>query len=212
MNKLLSKFKNSEYSSEKLRFLFFAFGLFAILYFARYLLGMAYSRYEVRTKINANISKALYIFEDEKISFNLDPSGIIPTDDSYVYKFSVSNFNASKQSDVDLSYHVKVRTTTNLPVTIRMYRNELYDSSGATNILAAPVPRNDEDSAWYRMYENLSEYEFYYQNHMTDVYTLVVDYPSVYSKNSEYANSIESIEVILESKQIIQEELYEVCS
>ena len=199
----MEKLRNFKFTSEKIRFLLFVFVLFVILFLARYLLGMAYARYEVRTKINANIDKALYIFEDEKISFNLESDGIIPSDDPYVYKFSVSNFNASKQSDVDIQYQIKVRTTTDLPITIKMYRNELHTSSGATNILGGPVSYQDEDSAWYRVYENSDSYEFYYTNKSTDVYTMVIDFPSVYSSNPIYSNYIESIEITLDSQQII---------
>ena len=43
------------------------------------------TKYEVRAKINANIAKALYIFTDEKLSFNLEPTSIVPSDNPYVY-------------------------------------------------------------------------------------------------------------------------------
>ena len=204
MNKFVDKIKNMEYASEKFRFLIFAVGLFLILFLARFLLGLAFSRYELNAKINANIDKALYIFEDTKLSFNLEPKGIMPRNEPYIYKFSVSNFNESKQSDVDLSYTVQVRTTTNLPITIKMYRNEIYYASGSTNIFGdGAITKQDEDDAWYRLYQSVSEYEFYYTDKTTDVYTMVISFPMDYANNTVYANYLESIEVILNSKQII---------
>lgn len=203
MNKLLNRFKNSPYSAEKIRFLLFALLLFMVFFLARYLLGMAFARYEVRTKINANISKALYIFEDEKLSFNLEPDGIVPSNDPYVYKFSVSNFNASHDSDVDLEYTISMKTTTNLPITIKMYRNELHTAAGATNIFGGAQTKRDSDNTWYRVYTTNQQYTMNYANHVTDIYTIVIDFPASYASNTTYANSIESIEITLESKQII---------
>ena len=42
-----------------------------------------------------------------------------------------------------------------------------------------------------------------YENDVTDIYTIVIQFPSLYSANSVYADYLESIEVILESQQII---------
>ena len=198
-NKVLS----IRYFKEKTKLIIFLIGLIFILFFARYLFGLAYSRYEVRAKINANIDKALYIFEDEKLTFNLEPTGIIPRDDPYIYKFSVSNYNSSKDSDVDISYKVFIRTTTNLPIQLKLYRNELYDSDTAVNQLSGSTSVQDEDGTWYRVYQVSDEFEFFYTSRSTDVFTLVINFPSVYSENPIYADYIENIEVTLDSKQII---------
>ncbi len=203
MTNWISKMQNIKFLEEKKRFLLFVFVLLFILFLAFYLLRVAYARYEVRAKINANIDKALYIFEDDKLDFNLEPEGIIPSDEPYVYRFSVSNYNTSKHSDVDISYQVKVRTTTNLPITVSMYRNELPDAAGAANIFQSSVLEQDEDDAWYRLYSPSSEFEMNYEDDVTDIYTMVISFPSSYASDITYANYLESIEVILESKQII---------
>ena len=203
MTNLIDKFRHIKFLEEKKRFLLFVFLLFFLLLFSFYLLRIAYARYEVRAKINANIDKALYIFEDEKLDFNLEPDGIIPSDEPYTYRFSVSNYNANKHSDVDISYQVKVRTTTNLPITVSLYRNELPSASGAVNMFQSSVLQQDEDDAWYRLYSSISEFEMDYEDDVTDVYTMVISFPSSYATDVLYANYLESIEVILESKQII---------
>ena len=203
MNRLREKLKINSYSNEKLRFLLFSFSLFLVLFLARYLLGMAYARYEVRSKIMANIDRAVYIFTDEKMSFNLEPNGIVPSDDPYVYRFTVSNFMNNKDGDVDLSYLVKIKTTTNLPIIVRLYRNELYNTPGATNILGGATTAQDEDGAWYRVYQSAGSYNMNYNTHTTDVYSLVIDFSSSYKNTPSYANKIEHIQVILESQQVI---------
>jgi len=209
MNTIREKIKGIQLTEEKVRLLLFALALFLSLFLARYLLGLAYSRYEVRTKITANIDKALYIFkDDETLSFNLEPDGIVPRDEPYTYRFSVSNFDDTKHSDVDLSYSVKVRTTTNLPITVSLYRNESYTDAGALSIFNDNHSVQDEDSAWYRVYKCISggedcSYNMLYTQDVTDIYTMVIHFPSTYASNDDYSNYIESIEVILESKQVI---------
>ena len=97
----IDKFRHSKYYEEKRRFLLFVFLLFLILFLAGYLFQVAYARYEVNTKLNANIKKALYILGTDNLSFNLEPDGIVPSDNPYVYKFSVSNFNEKNDTDVE---------------------------------------------------------------------------------------------------------------
>ena len=125
----IDKFRHSKYYEEKRRFLLFVFLLFLILFLAGYLFQVAYARYEVNTKLNSNIKKALYILGTDNLSFNLEPDGIVPSDNPYVYKFSVSNFNEKNDTDVDIYYNVSVKTTTNLPINIKLYRNENYDDN-----------------------------------------------------------------------------------
>lgn len=196
ISKLQIKYKN-----EKIRLVLFAVLLLLLLGLSGTLLRVAYARYEIRSKINANIEKALYIFNDEKMSFSIDDLGLIPSDDSYTYTFSVANFNSDRHSDVDLEYGIKVRTTTNLPITVKMYRG-----TSTTNILGGAVVTQDEDGAYYRTYSCNEMYEMNYLADVTDVYTLVVDFPSSYSENPVYADYLESIEIVLDSHQIVGEE------
>ena len=203
MKTLRSKISNIKYLNEKGRFLLFAFLLIFVLFLSYSLFRIAYARYEMNSKLVANIDKALYLFNSEKLSFNLDPDGIIPSDTPYTYRFSVANFTESKNSDVDLTYKVKIRTTTNLPITIQLYRNQLPSDNGAINILTGSQNVQDEDGAWYRVYNVNTEYEMYFANQTTDYYTMVVNFPAIYATDTTYANSIENIEVTLESKQMI---------
>ena len=133
----------------------------------------------------------------------MEPTGIIPSDDPYTYNFSVSNYNEQKDSDVDISYHIRIRTTTNLPLIIELYRNEEYDDVGATNILLSADDVRDADGACYHVYDSSADYNLYYANETTDIYSLVIYFPETYSADETYANMIDNIEITLESKQMI---------
>ena len=189
------------YAEEKKKFLLFAFLLIALLFLSFYLLRAAYAKYQVDAKINADIDRALYILGQEKLSFNIETDGIVPSSTPYTYRFSISNFNETSVSDVDINYSINIRTTTNLPITLELYRNEL--PANGTNIFGSPVSKQDADGAWYRVYKTTGSYDFYYANTTTDVYTLVINFPLVYANDTTYANYIESIEVNIESKQIV---------
>ena len=202
MNKAINYRFHIKYKNEKFRFLLFAFLLLVVLFLAYFLLSVVYARYEMAAKINADIDKAIYIIDAEKLSFNLEPEGIIPRDEAYTYKFSVSNFKGTTLSDMDISYKVKVRTTNNLGILIKMYRNEL-PSNTATNILGSAEAQQDSDLAWYRLYTSQGEYELPYTTKTTDIYTLEVSFPTSYATNPIYANYLESIEIIIDSKKVI---------
>ena len=90
-----------------------------------------------------------------------------------------------------------------MPIQLKLYRNELYNSETSVNLLNGTSIVQDEDEAWYRIYSVSDEFEFLYTSKSTDVFTLVINFPSVYSENPIYADYIENIEVTLESKQII---------
>ena len=203
MNKRLLNIHNISYVNEKGRFLLFVFFLIFILFVAYFLFQMAYARYEMNARLVANIDKALYIFDTDEVRFNLDPDGIVPSNDPYVYRFSVANFNETQNSDVDISYHVTIRTTTNLPITIQLYRNQLPTDSGAINLFNGVQNVQDEDGAWYHIYDVRDDYEMLYTNEVTDYYTIVINFPLVYASDTTYVNSIENIEVTLDSHQII---------
>ena len=138
MSDFIYKIKHIKHYEEKRKFLLFMFILFFFLFLSFYLFKIAYARYEVHSKINANISKALYILDTGEQSFNLEPDGIVPSNKPYVYKFSISNFNETKETDVDIYYDLKIITTTNLPITIKLYRNEVYDNTNSTNLFFIP--------------------------------------------------------------------------
>ena len=202
--KILDKLKkeNISYYEEKKRLLIVVLGLFLLIILAIKLFQIAYASYESEAKLNANINKALYILEEGGMDFNIDLNKIEPSDKPYVYKFSISNYKGNKHSQVDIEYKIDFKTTTNLPLTYELYRNENYDAAGATDLFDEAKVTQDVDGAWYNTLEGKEKYVLPYTEDKTDIYTLVVHFPKEYKTNTEYADSIENIEVAIISNQV----------
>ena len=204
--KILNKFKkeNIAYFEEKKRFIIVILVMFLIIFIAIKLFQIAYASYESEAKLNANIEKALYILKEGGMEFNIDLDKIEPSPNPYIYKFSVSNFNGNKHSDVDIEYTITLTTTTNLPLTYELYRNENYDDENATNLFKDMIVKQDIDGAWYNYLEGKEEYLFPYQENKTDIYTLVVYFKEENKTTIDYADSIDNIEVKLDSHQVTE--------
>lgn len=203
VDSIKNKINNIKYFTYKKRFLkvslIFAVSILLIIY----LITRAYGSYITTSKLRADIDKAVYIFEEETLSFNIDENKIIPSDDPYTYVFSVQNYNTTQTSDVDLTYNINIRSTTNLPLEIKLYRNENYNASGATNVIGSPTLRQDADGAWYRLYTESDDYPMSYNSNTKDVFTLVINFPRSYAIDTTYVDITENIEVIINSKQVI---------
>ena len=196
---------NTQFIKAKGKLILFGLLLILLVLLVFLIMRFVYASYETDALLNVSIDEAIYIFGDEKMSFNIDSSKIVPSNTPYTYTFSVSNFNSTQTADVDLLYTVQVISTTNLPITMELYRNETY-SQGSTNIHNMIGTLNiiqDNDGAWYREYSKSQEFEMLYTNNSTDVYTLVVKFPASYASDDTYADAIENIEIRLESKQEI---------
>lgn len=204
INKLIVKIKSIKFYEEKVRFLLFSVVLLLLLWLAFKLFEVSYASYQSQAKLNVNIERAIYLIDVSKTSFNIDPEQIVPSDQPFVYKFSVSNFNDSLRSDIDIKYTLKVTTTTNLPLNFNLYRNESYDNATSVDLLETHQSLQDSDGAWYNVYNIDNWYTFNHNDKVTDIFTLVIKFPKVYSTNTIYADAIENIEISIDSKQIIE--------
>ena len=198
-----NKYKNIKYKTEKKRFLKLSFTFGVLIILAIYLITRAYASYVTEATLMADVDKAVYVLDEQLMTFNIDSAKIVPSNDKYSYRFTIANFDATRHSEVDLEYKLKVRTTTNLPITLELYRNQLPTATGATNILGSPTLRQDVDGAWYRVYSETTLYEMDFNEDVTDVYTLLVNFPKQYADDTTYADVTENISIIIESKQIL---------
>lgn len=187
------------------RFILYSFLVFILMICSFYLLSV-YSSYHSKAEINTKVEKAVYILEEGMFSFNIDIDGIFPKEEPYIYQFSIANYNAYQKSNVDLEYSLSFRTTTNLPIEYQLYRNENYDDSNSTNLFSLSSVIQDEDGSWYNQFDLPTKYTFNYHEQMKDIYYLVVYFPKQYSTHSEYADLIDNVEVIVDAKQIIDQE------
>ena len=162
--------------------------------------AQSYARYESSVALSSNVDRAIYLLKDGKMTFNIDPDAIVPSDTPYTYTFTVANHDGNIEGDMNLQYYIQLKTTTNLPITVKLLRNQQY-SQNATNIAQGFDLVQDEDGAWYKLYTQTPTYEFQYNVKRQDTYVLVVEYPAVYKSHLNYAGVPENIEVAIYSEQ-----------
>ena len=196
---IINKINNIKYKEQKLRLIGFGCALLFTLFLSGFLFSITLASYQSQTRLRANIDKALYIFNRDKMSFNIDSSKIIPSNNPYTYKFSISNYKDDKESDFNIIYTLKIKTTTNLPLSFKLYKNTDLNN----NILSNAELKQDVDGSYYRVYTVNDEVLMEYKDKIIDVYTLSIDFPKKYAEDLTYADCLEAIEVIIDSSQAV---------
>ena len=174
-----------------------------ILFIIIAIIPLTISKYETVTNGNINSNIAFYLFNDSYQTENVTLSNVDFTRGYYVVNFSVSNQKGTKVSDVDISYILKVVTTTNLPFEYELYENEDYNDNGATNLISSSntdVSR-DDDGTYFQTF-TMNEETLLYNSPSANQYTLVVYFGDYYN-NAKYQDMVESVRIIIDSKQII---------
>lgn len=186
----------------KFKFVIFIVFILLLLTLFFLLLKKSFSSYLIDADIDLDIEHAVYVFDAETVSFDIDTTDIVPRSEPYVYTFTVANYNDTKQSDVDLEYNISMITTTNLPLTYELYRNESYQNG--TNIINNNSIVTDDDGTFYRKLDINNTYNFYYNARQKDTYYLVVYYNEEYIDNLDYIGLIDNIEIKINSNQIVE--------
>lgn len=161
---------------------------------------LIWSRYESEATSNANVDIAFYLLNEDFKEMSLNLAEIFPQDNAYVYTFSIGNEEGEKTAEIDLSYDLKIRTTTNLPLTYTLYMNQDYEDKNAVNIIETNEIAQDEDGTYFRTMTTKTE-ELYYQEPKTNVYQLVIHFPANYN-TVEYQDIIEMLEITVDSRQL----------
>lgn len=185
----------------RVRFFTFACAFLIILFMGVFALFKSYAFYNSKNDLILDIQTAMYVIDEGEMTFNIDLEKIIPSDETYVYAFSVSNYNETSESDVDLEYELSMETTTNMPLSYKLYYGT-YNKDNADIIVSREL-KQDEDDCWYNVFEVAGKREFTYKEKRTDNYYLVIDFPLAYKYNLEYSDAMENIQVIIKSKQIL---------
>ena len=144
-------------------------------------------------------------------SVDINLGSISPGDTKY-YKFKVYNYVPDENgndvvSETNISYKLKVITTTNLPLSYRLYLNQSPYSSNASSIIKENEALSNDDlitdsfGTYYKVFP-VEEKCFKFDDLKYDEYTLVIDCPEQYSQVL-YQDLIESIKVQVESKQVV---------
>ena len=158
-----------------------------------------YSRYEKQVSSTNNLSTAVYLLDDEYQTITVKLPDVIPSNNQYLYTFSVSNFNMEDHCDTNLKYKIHIRTTTNLRIDYELY--DTWDIENATSYILTNNIEIDSDGTYFRQIYT-DEKVMLYSEDKTDYYTILFTFPDDY-KESKYSGIPELIEINVESKQIL---------
>lgn len=165
------------------------------------LIPTALSKYTSTSTSDTDVDVAFYLLKTNYYTENIALGEIIPRVAPYVYNFNVSNTDGTNRAETNLRYDLSIRTTTNLPLTYELYLNEGYNDAGAENIISTDNINADDDGTFFRVMTTDTEY-FTHLYDETNQYQLVVYFPQAY-KNYVYQNIYDSIEVTINSKQVV---------
>lgn len=165
------------------------------------LISLTLSRYESSASGDPNIKVAFYVIKKDFSTMTLNLDSLFPSDEPYVYTFSVSNSNGEKMCETDMEYDLKIRATTNLPITYDLYMNEDYNDLESTSIIKTNEVLQDDDKTYFRVITTETQ-SFTCTQEKTNIYQLVLYFPEKYNTIS-YQDIIEGIEISVDSRQII---------
>lgn len=157
------------------------------------------AKYESETSTDAEIDIAFYLFKEDYQTMTLNLGTILPQNNVYVYTFTIGNQDGSQSAEIDLTYDLTIRTTTNLPLTYYLYKNQNYTDNNAVDITKTNEILQDEDETYFRTMTTETE-ELLYREPKTNTYQLVVYFPPNYNTEN-YQDIIEAIEIKVESRQ-----------
>jgi len=160
------------------------------------------ARYTSSANSIPEIEIAMYVIDENYQSMSMNLGKMVPREEPYIHNFSISNYNDTTRADVDIEYTITISTTTNIPLVYELYLNQSYNDPDAKNIILTNTIETDEYGTYFRKITT-NPRNFSYKENETDVYQLVIYFPSVYT-NTEYQDMIEGLEIQVQSKQIIE--------
>ena len=160
------------------------------------------SRYESNANVSAEASVAFFVVDQGTYEGSISLSGLEPSNESYYYTFYVRNYDSQGyRTDVNLNYTIKFETTTNLPLTYEIIRNQSFNSTH-TNLLTGFTTRQDDNGVFYKTSNILGTYSFGFANNEVDEYTIKVNFPISYKEHPEYQGSVELFSIIINATQV----------
>lgn len=173
--------------------------LFIVLLMLIVTIPMTLSRYETNANSNVNTSVAYYVLDASYQYLDVKIPDIVPRSEPYIYNFTISNNKSGKRAEVSLEYDLMLKTTTNLELRYELYMNEDYQSGQNTIVTNNVTP--DAYGTYFRELTSPKQF-FDYRYNETNSYTLLIYFDEIY-KDYKYQNVIESIYIIIDSRQTI---------
>lgn len=176
--------------------------LIAIIIIVIILLRKTLAKYETTTSSDKDVDVAFWIVNDDFKTGKILIKDIYPSDKSFDYTFSVSNFkqedngSITKRAETDLQYELTFTMTTNLPLEYQIMKNGSIINTKQDII-------TDTDGTYYKTF-SLGASEMRQGEDSTDNYTIRVTFPKENDTNAEYSDLIEYIKLDLNAKQIVE--------
>ena len=167
-------------------------------------MGVTYTRYESESGLSTVANIAFFIVDTSTQTNSIALEGLTPQAAPFTYRINVTNYDNvnNRRANVDLTYSITFETTTNLPLTYAIYRNEDY-SATATNIISNTSYRQDGDM-YYQTLETSGTRTLLQSSNQTDYYTIAVWFPETYKDNpDEYAGVIDMISIKVHAEQVV---------
>ncbi len=160
------------------------------------------SRYESEANVSAEASVAFFVVDQGTYEGSISLTGLEPSNQPFYYTFYVRNYDKNGyRTDVNLQYDIKFETTTNLPLTYEIIRNQSFSGSH-TNLLTSFTTRQDDNNVYYKTSNILGTYSFGFANNQEDQYTIKVTFPISYKDHPEYQGTIEIFSIIINATQV----------
>lgn len=160
--------------------------------------SLTLSRYESNSTGNADIDIAFYVLNENYQSMPLNLGKIVPRSEPYIYHFTISNEENDYVAETDIEYDLQIKTTTNLPLEFKLYRNETDEEAITENII-----EKDQDGTYFRTLKTEKQL-FHYSTPRVDEYTLVVTFPEIYNTEN-YQDILEVIWINVDASQVVEE-------
>lgn len=179
----------------------FVLTLIVIIIVAIILIRQTLARYETSATSDKDVDVAFWVIKDDFKSEKVLIKDIYPSDKSFDYTFSVSNFQKDddgkikKRAETDLEYTLVLTMTTNLPLDYQIEKN-------GTNLNINEELITDDDGTYYKKIQ-LGTSQMSHGTDATDNYRIKVMFPKENNTNLEYADLIEYVKLDLKALQII---------
>ena len=157
------------------------------------------AKYESEKTADIKPNFAFFITDISTQSQSIKLDNIVPSDEPYLYTFTVSNYKGNRKSNVDLRYSIEIITTTNLPLDFRLYKNPNFSNQSQYT----DFTEQNTDGVYFRHLLYDSESIMNYNAPTTDTYTLWISFPSSYKSDFNSLNGVmELIDVEIVAKQV----------
>lgn len=163
---------------------------------------ITYSKFQSDANSNADVKTAFYIIDSNSENKQIVLDKMIPQDEPYTYNFIVANNNGEKRCETNMEYTLTITTTTNLPLTYKLYLNEKYTDLNSKNIIISEETAPDDDGTYFKTIKT-NKLTFSHEKDESNIYQLVVEFPKQYN-TTDYQDSVEAIIINVDSKQIIE--------